>query len=95
MNPVFDRLFSACEQSGIALAKDHKDEILGLADGIADAWLDKVVSAIADNLPAGGVKSVEWGPIKGALLASSTQIDEATNEQISALFDKVLAALQH
>lgn len=94
MNRVFDKLWAAAEQSGAAFAQADRDEILGLADGIADGWLDKIITAIADNLPSGGVKSVEWGPIKGALLASEPQIDQASNDAIAALFDKITAALK-
>jgi len=94
VDQVLARLWTAGEQSGVAFAESDRDQILGLADGVADGWLDKVVTAITDNLPAGGVKNIEWGPIKGALLASEPQIDQATNDQISALFDRIVASIK-
>ncbi len=93
MNPVFARLWAAAERSGASFLAADKDQILGAADGIADAWLDQVVTAICDNLPAGGLKSFEWGPIRNAVLASEPQIDQATNDRISALFDAIESAV--
>ena len=67
---------------------------LGLADFVVDSWQDKIVTAIVTNLPAGGIKNVEWGPIKNALLASEPQMDQATNDAVSRLFDLTVAKLQ-
>lgn len=89
-----ERLASAALKSGVVLAQDHKDAILGVVEQFVDAWQDKAIDAIAHNLPAGGVKDVEWGPIKGALLASETDLAQDTNDRISEGFDKIVGVLK-
>lgn len=91
---LWPNLWAAAEQSTGALAEGDKDEILGLADSVVDSWQDKIVTAIVTNLPAGGIKNVEWGPIKNALLASEPQMEQATNDAVSKLFDLTVAKLQ-
>ena len=94
MSVLTDRLFAACAASGIALLDADKDAILGAADGLADDVIDRAVTAFADNLPAGGLKSVEFGPIKDALIASEPQFDQIVNDKIGALFDVIEGALK-
>lgn len=88
------RIRGAFEEDVAAQLDAHRDDILGAADGVTDTWLDKVTTAVADNLTHGGVSNLEWGDVKKAVIASEPQIDEATNERVSALFDAFVAALK-
>lgn len=95
MNPILDRLFKAVAQSGVELLDADKAHLENLVHGVADDTLNKAVTAFADNLPAGGVKNIEWGPIKGALLQSEPDLDSIVNEKINAFFDAVEVALKN
>jgi hypothetical protein len=77
-----------------ALAESDRDEILGAADGVADSFFDQTVTTIVSNLPKGGIKDIEWGGIKSALLASLPQEDQLLNDKISNLFDVIVTKLQ-
>lgn len=89
-----ERLFTAAAKSGVALLDHDKDQILGVVDQFVDTWQDKAIDAIAHNLAAGGVKDIEWGPIKGALLASETELAQNTNDRIAEGFDRIVDVLK-
>lgn len=94
LNLAWTRIRGAFTQDLAAQLEAHRDAILASADGVTDAWLDKTVTAIADNLTHGGISDLEWGDVKKAVLASEPQIDSATNDRIAALFDAIVKALQ-
>ncbi|MHB8704613.1 MAG: hypothetical protein ACYC8W_10860 [Candidatus Tyrphobacter sp.] len=85
-------LIAALEAGGDQLLLADKVKIEAVADGIADDLLNKAATAFANNLPSGGLRSLEFGPVKSALLASIPQLDAATNEQIDKLFEMLAGA---
>lgn len=91
---AWSRIRGAFEEDVANSLEAKRDSILAAADGVTDTWLDKVTTAIADNLTHGGVSDIEWGDVKKAVIASEPQIDEATNERVSALFDAIVVALK-
>lgn len=93
LSAIEAKLFPALAGLGYHLGEDHKDAILGVALPVVDAWQDKVVTAIVNNLPSGGIKTVEWGGVKAALLESEPNMDSATNDAVSKLFDTILEQL--
>lgn len=95
LSAIEAKLFPAVAGLGYQFGQDHKDAILGAADSVVDAWQDKVVTAIINNLPSGGIKTIEWGGVKAALLASEPNMDQATNDAVSKLFDTILAQLDN
>jgi hypothetical protein len=91
--PLLNDLWEIAARAGLPIVEKDREEILALADGIADPYVGQLVRAFADALPSGGIKDIEWGAIKGALLASIPSDEQATNAQISSLFDRIVAAL--
>jgi hypothetical protein len=95
MNPILERLVKAAATAGYELLEADKAHLENVAHGFTDDALNKAVTAFSGNLPSGGMKNLEWGPIKGALLASQPDLDAIANEKIDALFDAIDAALKN
>lgn len=94
LNQLADRFIKAAAQAGYAIGEDHKPEIMETIDSLENAWQDKIVTDIANGLPSGGIKTAEFGGFKNALLSSEPQMDQATNDLLSAGYDKLLAILK-
>lgn len=75
-------------------AESDRAEILAATDGIADSAIEQMATALANQLPAGGVKDVVWGPIRSAVTGSVASDDAALNAKIAALFDAIVAKLE-
>lgn len=88
-------LIAALEQGGYHLLEADKAAILAQCDSIADDFVNKATAAIANGLPSGGLKSVEFGPIKDALVSAEPGLDSATNDQIGKLFDLVATGVEN
>ncbi len=95
MSLLTDRLFAICAQYGVSFLDSDKESITSVADSIADDFLDKVITAFANNLGSGGIKNLEFGAIKKDLLSIEPQIDQAANDQISKLFDTLTEGLKN
>lgn len=87
------RLIAALESGGDHLLQADKAAILTQADSIADDLVNKAATAFANALPSGGLKNLEFGPVKSAIVASLPQDDAAVNAQIETLFGLLETAI--
>lgn len=85
----------ALAESGYRILETDRTAILNATDALATDLVDKSLTALANNLPKGGIKSYEWGPLATAILASEPQINLEVIKQIAQLFDAIAAAVHN
>lgn len=92
---VLQRLATALGADLATVAQSEREAILKAFDGWSDDALNKFVTDFANNLPSGGIKSMEFGNFRKALIASEPDFDATVNGKIADAFDAAVVLLNH
>lgn len=89
MDTLAQQLLTAIEKTGIRIEEANREHFLHIAQKMSDSFLNAAITAFANNLPSGGIKSFEYQPIKDAIIASLPEIDQNVNTQLDQLFSQL------
>jgi hypothetical protein len=92
-NVVIERLEVAAGHGIGSFLEADRTAILTAFDGWSDDAINKFVTDFADNLPSGGIKSMEFGTFERALKSSEPAFDSTANGKVAEAFDAVATAL--
>lgn len=89
--PTIEKFFA---DAGLAIFDDERATIQPMLTNLTTETINALGTAIANHLPSGGIKSLEWGDVKGDILASLPELDDDAKTQVNAFLDWTNAQLQ-
>ena len=85
----------AIAESGYRILEADRQPIIDAASKLETNLADAALTALANNLPKGGIKTAEWGPITDAILRSLPQINLEIIKETAVLFDAITTAVHN
>jgi hypothetical protein len=79
-------LFTALEKTFGRIVEENHARIADVAMKLADPVLSSLLTTLANHTPSGGIKTFEWAPVKGDILASIPDLTEEMNQGIEDFF---------